>query len=266
MIAEQKAGFVAVSSSSIDPACFLGGWLQGAYLWDYDLPSYSHRAGDTNGYYLLAQVKEADKEGLHRVLSSLPGCNELLDGQIEQILHEVARRGIPTVRGLSGDDTGATGDLGLFIAARLLQDQFRVLGNVDSLLPVLGGNADDAWIAIVIPVDPFRGYLADLARSLGKDRKDISLSRPDLLVVGIQLGDGPVQIHLTPIQVKCRQSSTLRPSEVEDARQAKSLSLLSSIEGQKYIPLKLAYQHLLLSMIGFGLRKPEMSNSGQAAA
>lgn len=258
MIAEQKAGYVAVSSSSIDPACFLGGWLQGAYLWDYDLPSYSHRAGDTNGYYLLAQIKEADRDGLRRVLSSLPGCKDLQNDNIEQILHEVARRGIPTVRGLSGDDTGATGDLGLFLAARLLQDQFRVSDNVNSLLPVLGGNADDAWIAIVIPVDPFRGYLADLARSLGKDRKDISLSRPDLLVVGMHLGVGPVQIHLTPIEVKCRQGSTLSPSEVADALgQAKSLStLLLSIEAlaKKYVTWKLAYQHLLLSMIGFGLR------------
>lgn len=271
MIAEQKAGFVAVSSSSIDPACFLGGWLQGAYLWDYDLPSYSHRAGDTDGYYLLAQIKEADRDGLRRVLSSLPGCKDLLDDEIEQILHEVARRGIPTVRGLSGDDTGATGDLGLFLAARLLQDQFRIAGNVDSLLPVLGCNADGAWIAIVIPVDPFRGYLADLARSLGKDRKDISLSRPDLLVVGMHLGDGPVQIHLTPIEVKCRQSCTLGPSEVSDALgQAKSLStLLSSIEGlsKKYIAWKLAYQHLLLSMIGFGLRVYSQNEaiSGQAS-
>ena len=42
-----------------------------------------------------------------------PGCSALDDSQIEQILLEVARRGIPTVRGLSGDDSGATGDLGL---------------------------------------------------------------------------------------------------------------------------------------------------------
>ena len=54
MLQDRKASFVAVSSSAIDPACFLGGWIPGTYLWDYDLPSYSHRAGDSSGYYLLS--------------------------------------------------------------------------------------------------------------------------------------------------------------------------------------------------------------------
>lgn len=143
MLEEKNAGFVAVSSSAIDPACFLGGSIKGTYLWDYDLPSYSHRAGDTSGYYLLSQVRDADRESLARVLEPLPGGKELGDTQVEQILLEVARRGIPTVRGLSGDDTGATGDLGLFLAVRLLQDQFRLSGNVDSLLPVLSGSQED---------------------------------------------------------------------------------------------------------------------------
>jgi DNA phosphorothioation-dependent restriction protein DptH len=259
MLEEKKAGFVAVSSSAIDPACFLGGWIRGTYLWDYDLPSYSHRAGDTSGYYLLSQVRDADRDALGRVLRPLPGCGELGEGQIEQVLLEVARRGIPTIRGLSGDDSGATGDLGLFLAVRLLQDQFRTSGNLDSILPVLSGSPDDASIAIIIPVDPFRGYLADLARSLGKERKDASLSRPDLLVVGFRAGEGSIRIHLTPIEVKCRQQgSTLSPGDAREALgQARALStLLKAMEERaaKSLAWKLAYQHLLLSMIGFGLR------------
>lgn len=75
------------------------------------------------------------------------------------------------MRGLSGDDTGATGDLGLFLAVRLLQDQFRVTGNKESLLPVLAGSPEDSTIAIIIPVDPFRGYLSDLARSLARSAR-----------------------------------------------------------------------------------------------
>jgi len=75
MLEVRKTDFVAVSSSAIDPACFLGGWLKGAYLWDYDLPSYSHRAGDTNGYYLLSRVKEADREALGTARS--PGCRDV---------------------------------------------------------------------------------------------------------------------------------------------------------------------------------------------
>jgi len=258
MLEEKKAGFVAVSSSAIDPACFLGGWIKGTYLWDYDLPAYSHRAGDTSGYYLLSQVRDADREALGRVLEPLPGCKDLAAPQVEQILLEVARRGIPTVRGLSGDDTGATGDLGLFLAVRLLQDQFRVSGNVDSLLPVLSGFPDDASIALIVPIDPFRGYLADLARSLGKERKDASLSRPDLLVIGIHASENQVHLHLTPIEVKCRQGSTFSPNDAREALvQAKSLSsLLKAIKerASKSIAWRLAYQHLLLSMIGFGLR------------
>lgn len=258
MLEEKKAGFVAVSSSAIDPACFLGGWIKGTYLWDYDLPSYSHRAGDTSGYYLLSQVRDADREALRRVLEPLPGGKELGDAQVEQILLEVARRGIPTIRGLSGDDTGATGDLGLFLAVRLLQDQFRVSGNADSLLPVLSGSPDDASIAIIIPVDPFRGYLADLAKSLGKERKDASLSRPDLLVVGIRVTDSQVHLHLTPVEVKCRQANSFSPADAKEAlAQARSLSaLLQAIRDRasKSLAWRLAYQHLLLSIIGFGLR------------
>ncbi|MFG8085847.1 ATP-binding protein [Pseudomonas aeruginosa] len=258
MLEEKCAGFVAVSSSAIDPACFLGGWIQGTYLWDYDLPSYSHRAGDTSGYYLLSQVKQADRDALRRVLKPLPGCDDLDDAQVEQILLEVARRGIPTVRGLSGDDTGATGDLGLFLAVRLLQDQFRVTGNKESLLPVLAGSPEDSTIAIVIPVDPFRGYLSDLARSLGKERKDTSLSRPDLLVVGIRAFSDKIHLHLTPIEVKCRQGVVFGTGESSEALyQAKALSsLLRAIEERAGSSLvwRLAFQHLLLSMVGFGLR------------
>lgn len=259
MLEEKKAGFVAVSSSAVDPACFLGGWIQGTYLWDYDLPSYSHRAGDTSGYYLLSPVRDADRDALGRVLRPLPGCSLLDDAKLEEILIEVARRGIPTVRGLSSDDSGATGDLGLFLAVRLLQDQFRLSGNMESLLPVLAGTPDNASIALIIPVDPFRGYLADLARSLGKDRKDISLSRPDLLVVGIRIEGGKTWMHLTPVEVKCRhQGSAFSPGEAKEALgQARALSSLFTDLGEnssKSLAWRLAYQHLLLSMIGFGLR------------
>lgn len=258
MVSEHNTGFVAVSSSAIDPACFLGGWIPGTFLWDYDLPSYSQRAGDTSGYYLLSQVKDADRDAVARVLKPVLGNAPLDDARLGDVLLEVARRGIPTVRGLSGDDTGATGDLGLFLAARLLQDQFRPAGNVDSLLPVISGTESDASIALVIPVDPFRGYLADLARSLGNNKKDMSLSRPDLLVVGIQLDEREVRIHLTPVEVKCRQGSVLSSADSRDALgQAQALSsLLQSMRerGSVSVAWKLAFQHLLLSMVGFGMR------------
>ena len=255
MLEEKQADFVAVSSSAIDPACFLAGWINGAYLWDYDLPAYSSRAGDTSGYYLISRVKDADRDGLKRVLTTLPDCDDLNNESVEQILLEVARRGIPTVRGLSGDNTGATGDLGLFVAVRLLQDQFRTAGNMSSILPVVGGTPDDVAIAIIVPVDPFRGYLSDMAKSFGKDS---SLSRPDLLVIGVRVTNSRVHIRLTPIEVKCRQGITFSKGEAEDAlEQARALSgLLEAIAGRakQSVAWQIAYQHLLLSMIGFGLR------------
>jgi hypothetical protein len=258
MLEEHNASFVAVSSSAIDPACFLGGWIKGTYLWDYDLPSYSQRAGDTNGYYLLSRIRESDRDALERVLKPLLGNQPLDQRELDDVLLEVARRGIPTVRGLSGDDTGATGDLGLFLAVRLLQDEFRLSGNTGSLVPVLAGTGNEASMALVIPVDPFRGYLSDLARSLGKERKEQSLSRPDLLVVGIYVGESEVRLHLTPVEVKCRQGSTFGSTDAKDALgQAKALSTLFAAmqdRASRSLAWKLTFQHLLLSMVGFGLR------------
>ncbi len=258
MLESRNAEYVAASSSAIDPACFLGGWLENAYLWDYDMPSYSHRAGDTNGYYLLSKVKQADREALAKVLARLPSCASIDGDQVQQLLLEIARRGIPTIRGLSSDNHGATGDLGLFVAVRLLQDRFRQVSLEGSLLPVIDGDGEDVNVSIIVPVDPFRGYFADLAKSLGKDRKDISLSRPDLLVVGVKLSGERARIHLTPVEVKCRLGSTFPASEVGDAlEQAKAFSrLLANMlphEGQA-AAWALGFQHLLLSIIGFGMR------------
>lgn len=259
MLEERRADFVAASSSAIDPACFLGEWLPQSYLWDYDLPSYSQRAGDTNGYYLLSRVKPSDKDGLGRVLSRLPGCEQLSGDRVEAILLEVARRGIPTIRGLSGDNTGATGDLGLFVAARTLQDRFRIESSTDSLAPVITGTTEEPSITLVVPVDPFQGHLDDLSRAMSRDRAgDSSLNRPDLLVVAISFAGSEVRVHLTPVEVKCRLGTVLTATEAKDALgQAQSLAHLLAKLAAHEGPLsawRLAYQHLLLSIIGFGMR------------
>lgn len=259
MLRERRADFVAVSSAAIDPACFLGEWLEGAYLWDFDLPSYSHRAGDTNGYYLLSQVTDADRDALSQALARLPGCDKLQPEKVQDVLLEVARRGIPTIKGLAGDDAGATGDLGIFVGVRLLQDRFRGSQYTGGgLLPVIGGTADDATIAIVVPVDPFRGYIGDLCKALGKETGDLNQLRPDLVVVGIVLSGANVRVKITPVEVKCRPTSRFGANEAMDALdQAKALSsLLLAMQRRDTQPRlwSLAYQHLLLSIIGFGLR------------
>lgn len=256
MLKDKGADFVAVSSSAVDPACFLGGWLDDAYLWDYHLPSYSQRAGDTNGYYLLSQVKDIDRDTMKKVLSRLPNGAVLGDDIASKLMLEVARRGIPTVRGLSGGDAGATGDLGLFISARLLQDEFRRTDSDPGLLPVMSGGDDAQVLTMVIPVDPFRGYLEDLQRALGRPPS----LRPDFLVVGIQVTNTKVTCRLTPIEVKYRNGATMPSTQrVEALAQAKALSSLlreigAHAERTDLLLWRLAHQHLVLSMLGYGFR------------
>lgn len=257
MLEERDAQYVATSSAAVDPAAFLGGWLEEAYLWDYDLPSYSRRSGDTNGYYLLSKVKSADLEALARSVSRLPGCQALDSDQMNDMLHEIARRGIPTVRGMSGEDTGSTGDLGVFVAARLLQDTFRPNGGFDSLVPIFEGESeDDASICIIVPVDPFRGFIEDLAKSLAGQAKIASLSRPDLLSIGVRISGDDVRIHLTPMEVKCHPDSTFREtsSALDQARNlSQLLCAMLPHEGQP-AAWSLGFQHLLLSIVNFGMR------------
>lgn len=261
-----RAAFATVSSSAIDPACFLGGWLGDSYLWDYDLPSYSRRAGDSNGYYLLSRVKDEDYEALSRAIATLPGGKELPPSTTEGILREVAGRGIPTVRGLSSGDHGASGDLGLFVATRLLQDEFRTGGSAGLLrLSESVGGRD--IITLVIPVDPFQGYLEDLQKALG-----LKGTRPDLLVAAFDVGGGPVRCKLTPVEVKYR--SERRPMPHEDRLaglgQARALSELltkASARGAGgQILWRLTFEHLITTMVGFGLRVYSQKQLGAEAS
>lgn len=253
-----KAEFAAVSSSAVDPACFLGNWLEGTYLWDYELPSYSGRSGDSNGYYLLSRIKPLDLETMKIVLQRLPGCNDLAQDQLSAIVQEVARRGIPTVRGLSAGNSGATGDLGVFVATRLLQDSFRSSGAQGGLLHPWEGHDGENRISLIIPVDPFQRYLDDLAKAINKP----TMHRPDLIVIGLSITDSSVRCKLTPVEVKNRSGNAAMPQKDRMAAldQAKSLSeLLQALrqvysDDQEMLIWRLAYQNLLSSMIGYGFR------------
>ena len=252
----ERADFVAVSSATVDPACFLGGWLKKSYLWDYELPSYSQRAGDSNGYYLLSRVKDLDREALHTILPKPSEGGDLTDDAVEQVILEVARRGIPTVRGLTRGDAGASGDLGLFIAARVLQDEFRTTETIGSLVPVMTETDESSVATLIIPVDPFRGYLDDLSRAIKKS----SLQRPDLLVVSVQVSNSRVHCRLTPLEVKYRGKEVMSSASCMEALgQARSFSaLLSELKKRACDPEKvlwqLAFQHLLTSIITYGFR------------
>ncbi len=254
---KKNAQYVAISSSAVDPACFLGGWLKDVFLWDYDLPSYSNRAGDSNGYYLLSGIKPADQDSLRQVISRLPDCKDLPDDELSALMLEVARRGIPTVRGLSGGNLGASGDLGLFLAARLLQDAFSSDHNTKSLLDVWTEEDQVAKIALVVPVDPFKSHLEDLTKAIKKG----SNKRPDLMVIALRITDSTVAAKLTPVEVKYRSGagSMVNTSAREALSQAESLAkLLEKLNDRadepEMILWKLAFQHLLVSVVSFGMR------------
>jgi len=253
----KRAEFAAVSSSAVDPACFLGGWLENSYLWDYDLPEYSNRAGDSNGYYLLSRIRDLDRDALGVALSRLGGNKALPDEAVDQVLLEVARRGIPTVRGLSGGDAGACGAVGVFVASRLLQDAFRTSGARGGLLPVWTETDQCAQVALVIPVDPFQKFLDDLTRAVKKD----GMQRPDLLVVGLYISDSRVKCKLTPVEVKFRNSSGILPPGncVAALQQNHSLSnllveLSKRSDEPEMVLWKVAFQHLLSMLVAFGFR------------
>jgi hypothetical protein len=252
------ADFVAVSSSAVDPGCFTGEWLEGAYLWDYSLPSYSQRAGDTCGSYLISSIKEVDREALGNVISQLPGGNSINHQHLDDLLHEVARRGIPTVRDIAGEDTRAAGALGMFVAARVLQDAFRKEGLPTGLFPVQQTtDAGHPLVSLLVPVDPFKSYLDELAKSM-RLSKDASLKRPDLLIATFCLDPVRPALKLVPVEVKYRSTGTLSGEESLSAlSQAKAMSTLltnAAAKGEESVIWKLAVNHLILSMISFGLR------------
>lgn len=268
----EKAEFAAVSSSAVDPACFLGSWLEDTYLWDYELPSYSGRSGDSNGYYLLSQIKELDIEVMKIVLQRLPGGGDLSDESLKEIVQEVARRGIPTVRGLSTGNSGAAGDLGLFIATRLLQDCFRTSGPRRGLLSPWEEVDGEHQITLVVPVDPFQRYLDDLAKAIKKP----ALHRPDLLVVAISIRNSEVRCRLTPIEVKNRSGSSPMSAKERLAalEQAQSLSsLLLSLEktyseSADMLMWRLAHGNLVSAIVEYGFRvySQQLKETGKSAA
>jgi DNA phosphorothioation-dependent restriction protein DptH len=251
-----KADFVAVSSSAVDPGCFAGDWLKGAYLWDYSLPSYSQRAGDTCGSYLISRIKEVDREALANIVSQLPGGDRLDGDGVDALLHEVARRGIPTVREISGDDTKASGALGMFIASRVLQDAFRS-ETPSGLLPVMRSIDGTPLVILIVPIDPFRAHLDELSRAV-KAGKEGALRRPDLLLASIHATPHKVAVRLAPLEVKFRSGQQLSLEDsVAALSQARALAtLLEALKahGEGNLAWRLALGHLVLSMISFGIR------------
>lgn len=253
--AMKRASYCAISSSSLDPACFFG-QMDNFYLWDYDLPSYSRRAGENNGYYLLASKSPLMNEAIASVLKQLSnGSDEANDELIESLLVEVANRGMPTLKKLTSGGTAALGEVGMLVALRVLQGDFISGSHTPSIVGARNKEGEDGLLNLIIPADPFMGHFDALRRSMDGKK----LERPDLLLLAIKFdaeGD-PTFVQITPMEVKAR-SGSMSPSERKKALSQASdfggfLKALHA-QGRKYRLWDIAWKNLLCSWIDYGFR------------
>ena len=213
----QGTRFLAVSSAEIDPACFARGTPEaGGFLWDYELPHAVGPGEQRGGFYLLAKPPEAIKQAVlaaTRVVSSS-------DLDIEALLTETSRRGIPILKRLAAGGTMARGELGMLLAVRLLQDSFRGPGR-----PVRLPVCEDNTVRMVLPVDPYLSPLNELRKSIDKASPGLDQStRPDLLLASLHIDPGEgTRVHLVPMEVKFREGEMSPGDKTASLAQASSL-------------------------------------------
>jgi hypothetical protein len=221
-----SAQYCAVSSSTIDPACFFRGTDQ-SYLWDYELPSYSRRAGENSGFYLLARESAGMVQAVQSAVSWIPSSSSLEPERVSSLLQEISRRGMPTLKRLTAGGATSLGEVGMLVALRILQTEFEHDPRGAGLAPVRVG---DELLNLVIPADPFRNQFEDLRAAL-QQRPG---KRPDLIIASIRFSDGsPAGIKLTPVEVKARDSLMSQADRQSALRQASTFAeYLAEVKGQ----------------------------------
>lgn len=185
-----RARFVTATSSQIDPACFIrGSGFGSGYLWDYELPGMLD-SQDRAGYYLIARPSRAMKESIRANLTMVVDPPP----DVEPVLEEISRRGIPVLKRLAAEGSHSRGEIGVLLAVRLLQDAFR-RDNTGVRLPV----AEDGCTHMILAVDSYREPLDAARKAL---RIPGTAERADLLVFSIRRRSGGVDLKLTPVEVK----------------------------------------------------------------
>jgi hypothetical protein len=249
-----KATYCVVSSSSLDPACFFG-QTGDFFLWDYELPSFSRRAGENAGYYLLAtpsdSMRRAIEEGVRMLGNGSPveESPELVDN----LLKEISSRGMPTLKQLTAGGTAALGEVGVLVALRILQGDFIEGSLTPGITPVM--NEANNSLSLIVPVDPFTAQIDALRKSLGINGRE----RPDLLILTIKYNeqDMPIALKVTPVEVKARAGKMQNESRKEALQQAMKLSefleqlLISAAETAIW---GIACKHLLCTWLDYGFR------------
>lgn len=206
-----QSRFVAITSSQVDPACFIRNVrIQDAYLWDYEIPEVKGFDKERIGYYLIARPSQSMKDAIvatsHLITTNPP--------PLESLLEEISKRGIPVLKRLASGGSHSRGELGVLLAVRLLQDAFRGKNNSGIRLPVICGDC----INLLLPVDSFWEPLTQIRRVLDPDSSE---ERPDLLAFSIKLmEDQPVQIKITPLEIKFRDPQRQQPLSGQEIGQA----------------------------------------------
>ena len=256
-----QSAYCALSSSVIDSSCFFGRHRD-TYLWDYDLPNYSNVSGESNGFYLLVRENPTLVSSIRRAIDELDISTDLnlSDETIHNVLIEIARRGMPTLKRISDGGSAAIGEFGVFVALRLLQDSFVKGERRGCILPTKQRSDDGtSTVNLVIPVDPFQSQLDSLRRA--SERSGASFKRPDLIVFSIALDntDNPISVKITPVEVKARTAELYVTDMQAAIGQAKSFSdyfdkHLCSHRHELGRLWDLAIKDFITSMVTFGFR------------
>ena len=193
----RQAKYVALGSGEIDPSLLATTAHEGgALIWDYELPVPGAPLGSRVGYYLLAAATSAQKRRVDDALALIVGTDKM---GAEDALREVSARGIPLLRRFAAGGSASRGELGLFLAVRLLQGS-----------PAAGGASipafDSGTVNLLVSVDSYDHYLRLIRHSLKGQSQRVTDKIPDLLLVTYVPGSRP-SIKLTPIEVKYRGSS-----------------------------------------------------------
>lgn len=246
----RSARYCAVSSSTVDAACFFRA-TNGSYLWDYELPAYSRRAGENNGYYLLAKESTSIVEAVQSAVRKIAPNAELQPAQVSSLLREISRRGMPTLKRLTGGGATSLGEIGMLVALRMLQSEFEESPQGQGLCPV---REREEILNLLIPADPFKNHFEDLQSAI----QHRSGERPDLIVASIRFVAGmPVRLRLTPIEVKARSDIFPLADRMSALSQASSFSrFLAEVQAraQEVTIWSIAWRNLVASWLDYAFR------------
>jgi len=246
----EQSWYTAVSSSNIDAACFFGP-TEKAYMWDYELPAYSRRAGENCGYFLLAKESQGMLLAVRSALGLLADCGPLTDDSISEMLDEISRRGMPTLKRLTTGGSMSLGEIGMLVGLRFFQSEFEADRSRPSLLPVTEPGKN---LSLVVPADPFKNQFEDLRVALENRQGE----RPDLLVISIGFSSGsPDRVKITPVEIKARGgtlSSKDRKAALDQASLFAQFLARAQSESIKSELWSIAWRSLLATLLDYGFR------------